>query len=435
MATANQHVSSRIHLLTREYRQKVLLLSVAASSSCKSSARARQKQLAEQNQAASRVLEDRVSSTTQSNFVKAGAVEKDHDGIDNSSKRNTNNDFKEDHENLPSWHVTQRMLEQLYHGSKNLCHSNNVDKSLIPPASTSSEKRLYVCPDCGAILQPGWNGTTLRVVRRPRIDAFSKNGKQDILEELPGTLKSKHVKRSTLRRRRQRREQQRARAKQKGAKPMSNPLFTNTKKTPPPTNDGKNDNEGNVNGLENVQLIPLVDDGGYLQLDRHFLVITCGSCQGKIHLKGVKQPKKKNMQSTATPTTTTSSSSRSTKLGSLTPSLVVPSLSAKTTVRDGTRAVNSNSNKRPRDDDNGNQEEEFLSLPSRTPPQPPSSSRGSVQLTNPSKVPPTKQQQQQQQQHERYQRNLAVLQAGSKRKKKKQQPPNRLMDFLSSLND
>jgi hypothetical protein len=136
-------------------------------------------------------------------------------------------------------HVAQHVLDHLPDCSQ---------KQLNDVART-----VHVCHDCGSALHPGWKGTMLRVQRCSSL-TLSK-------------------RRRTLRRRRQRTRRKQALAKQKEAKKLQS-LEHSTK-------------QKSASDVRLVVLKESLDD--YLSLDRHHLVVTCGACQGKVRLKGLKK--------------------------------------------------------------------------------------------------------------------------------------------------
>jgi hypothetical protein len=138
------------------------------------------------------------------------------------------------------WHVAQHVLDHLPDCSQ---------KQLNDVAA----RTIHVCHDCGAVLHPGWKGTTLRVQRCSSL-TLSK-------------------RRRTLRRRRQRTRQKQALAKQKEAKKLQSLEHSAKQKS--------------ASDVRLVVLKESLDD--YVSLDRHHLVVTCGACQGQVRLKGLKK--------------------------------------------------------------------------------------------------------------------------------------------------
>ena len=156
-----------------------------------------------------------------------------------------------DPEQLLSPHLTGHVAQHILH-------------ALQYPARDEDEANCniirYLCRECGAILHPGWKGTTLRV--QGSSSSLNKN------------------QRHTLRRRRQRKRWQQALTQQKqaskkpslGSKNQHNLLDTTA-------------NQIRMVVLESAPKLSVL-------LDRHSLVITCGSCQTKVRLPGLKRPRK-----------------------------------------------------------------------------------------------------------------------------------------------
>jgi hypothetical protein len=133
-----------------------------------------------------------------------------------------------------SWHVAQHVL-------------NNLEQDADD--ATKSDMVLHVCQDCGAVLQPGYNGTILSVQRSSSLTV---------------------TQRRTLKRRRQRQLKRQAFLKLQAAK-----RAPNLQKEEPTI----------ACSLVILQENP--DD--CLVLDRHHLVVACGVCRGKVRLKGLKR--------------------------------------------------------------------------------------------------------------------------------------------------
>jgi hypothetical protein len=146
-------------------------------------------------------------------------------------------DYKHHCPESASWHVAQHVLNDL---------DQNTDDA------TKSDRVLHVCQDCGAVLQPGYKGTTLSVQRSSSLTA---------------------AQRRTLKRRRQRQLEHQAFLKLQAAKKIPNLAKQ----------------EPNIAcSLAVLQENP--DD--CLVLDRHHLVVLCGICRGKVRLKGLKRQRR-----------------------------------------------------------------------------------------------------------------------------------------------
>jgi hypothetical protein len=135
-----------------------------------------------------------------------------------------------------SWHVAQHVL-------------NHLDQD-AGDATKSDRILLHVCQDCGAVLQPGYKGTTLSVQRSSSLTV---------------------TQRRTLKRRCQRKLKRQAFLKLQAAKKAPNNLHKGE-----PTN---------TCSLAILQENP----NDCLVLDRHHLVVACGVCCGKVRLKGLKR--------------------------------------------------------------------------------------------------------------------------------------------------
>jgi ferredoxin-like protein FixX len=133
-----------------------------------------------------------------------------------------------------SWHVAQQVL-------------NHLDQEADD--STKSSRVVHVCQDCGAVLQPGYKGTTLSVQRSSSLTS---------------------TQRRTLKRRRQRQLKRQAFLKQQAAKKVQS-----LQKEEPTV-------ACSVAILKENPKDSLV-------LDRHHLVVACGVCRSKVRLKGLKR--------------------------------------------------------------------------------------------------------------------------------------------------
>jgi len=136
-----------------------------------------------------------------------------------------------------SWHVAQHVV-------------NHLDQ--VADDATKSDRVLHVCQDCGAVLQPGYKGTTLSVQRSSSLTA---------------------AQRRTLKRRCQRQLKRQAFLKLQAAK--------------------KGPNLGKVEPTIACSLTILQEKpDDCLVLDRHHLVVACGTCRGKVRLKGLKKQRR-----------------------------------------------------------------------------------------------------------------------------------------------
>jgi hypothetical protein len=133
-----------------------------------------------------------------------------------------------------SWHVAQHVL-------------NHLDQDADD--STKRDRTIHVCQDCGAVLQPGYKGTTLSAQRSSSLTA---------------------TQRRTLKRRRQRQLKREAFLKQQAAKKVQNLAKEE------PT-------------IASSVAILQENPNDCLVLDRHHLVVACGVCRGKVRLKGLKR--------------------------------------------------------------------------------------------------------------------------------------------------
>ena len=377
--------------LTKVYRQQALLLAVAATKNGLGNADGDD----DDNEQEDAVGDDECSSRK-----KKTAPQQDLDGSDDGNDDHHGKNLNEidESESLPSWHVAQHVLDLLYRGQ----NPSSSASMVVENSNPSSIKRIiHVCPDCGNILQPGYNGTTLRVVR-------------------PNNPKSSSSHRRTLRRRRQRLMKRRANAKQREGKSNNNNTNTNNNDNKRKSidsnkddNDETNNDDARVTTMENIELVPLVDDVGYLELDRHYLVITCGSCHGKIHLKGVKQPKQQDSKDEQVQQVALAGSHK-----------VYNQQQPKKKQRTD---ISNNKNE---------EEEEFMALPSLKTNDRSFQSSSSAQPPIPlSTTGDQKSDNQQPPPNQPKQLPLTLLGSSKKKKKQKKKPASQLMDFLSSLND
>jgi hypothetical protein len=210
-----------------------------------------------------------------------------------------------------------------------------------PPPPTSI---VFSCQECGYLLHPGWNGTTLRVQRARKAAATR-----------------------TMRRRQQRQTKQLALSQQKQAKNHITPLQRRKQQ-------GSTIDQANKEEEEPPRLQLLQGDASVL-LDRHHLVMRCGRCQAKVCLKGVRRESQTSQKAAI----------RQTKDYS--------QMRTKTNPKKAQAAATA-----PADS------MDFVQLPPTVAPPPP---------------PPP----------------LFIPQGRKKKKKGKAPPPNKLLHFLSSLND
>mmetsp|Transcript_63656 Transcript_63656/g.184635 ORF Transcript_63656/g.184635 Transcript_63656/m.184635 type:complete len:281 (+) Transcript_63656:121-963(+) len=158
------------------------------------------------------------------------------------------------------------LTKQYQHGVLQLCQESNSRESwaaaqyllekcwieTAAPQNSESEGTIYLCPQCGAWLHPGWQGSTLRVARFPNHSAIHRTRKRRI-----------------------QRKKRRALLLQK----MKAKEFKTSKQTI--GLDAKS-------GESQVEQVLLRTDSD-LFMDRHHLVIRCGRCDAKIRIKGLKR--------------------------------------------------------------------------------------------------------------------------------------------------
>lgn len=153
-----------------------------------------------------------------------------------------------------AWRTAQHLLDQCWVDEESLS-SNSPHNNVVVSIA-------YSCPQCGAVVYPGWEGTSLRVARLSLAKAAR-----------------------TRRRRLQRKQRRAFLSQQKQARD------TNTTK-----HASKNESSA-ITALERTIL--LLRDDPDLVFDRHHVVIQCGRCQAKVRLKGLKRevpPTKQNIQ-------------------------------------------------------------------------------------------------------------------------------------------
>jgi hypothetical protein len=166
-----------------------------------------------------------------------------------------------------SWQVTQHVLDRVWSTTS----SSNIDAS--SSATVTDDAVIYACQGCGYLLHPGWKGTNLRVKR-------FNNGS------------------SSIRRRKQRKRRKIARAEEMKAKDNRNNCrrasFGNTKKI-------SNCADAATTTADLQQRLVLLRDDESCTTDRSIvrnnLVLTCGRCRDKTHLKGLLQQQLKTTSS------------------------------------------------------------------------------------------------------------------------------------------
>lgn len=178
-------------------------------------------------------------------------------------------------EPIPIVSLLPSLTKQYRHGVLQLCQGSNTRESWtttqyllekcwteMPNSQNSDNPRtVHLCPQCGAWLHPGWQGSTLRVARFPA--------------------------RSATHRTRQRRIQRKKRRA----------LLLQSKKAKE-FNTNKHTRTGPQALVSPVEQVLLRNDSD-LFLDRHHLVIRCGRCDAKIRIKGLKRevpPTKQSIQ-------------------------------------------------------------------------------------------------------------------------------------------
>lgn len=271
-----------------------------------------------------------------------------------------------------AWDVSQHVLDRLWASSTPA--EDNVSSSSIKPATVAStfDSTIHACQGCGYGLYPGWRGTSMRV-KRPK---------------QPSSLSAK----KTVRRREQRKRRRAARAEEMKAKD------NNGRRRSSGVATTRNDDSATTN----QQLVVLQDDPSIGRLERNRLILTCGKCQDKTYIKGLRREQKQR---------TSIRSSAITSRGA----------SATIKKRDPPFVPSGNAN---------NHEENFVSLPryrkNPPPPPPPPVAAASKPLKSSLSLLEQKREQQ----------------FGARKKKKKRvtelssnKKSGNLLNFLSSLND
>jgi len=265
-----------------------------------------------------------------------------------------------------AWDVSQHVLGRLWDDDSS---ANGGSAQVVPPASSASATPAHACQRCGYRLYPGWKGTSLRV-KRPKP---------------PSSLSAKR----TIRRREQRKRRRTARAEEMKAKDHT----TNSRRhassaRPNTTTPDGNSADTDSDATAKQPLVLLRDDPNIGRLDRYRLVLNCGRCRDKTHLKGLRRdPQQKYPGNKSNPAVVTARTTKAT-IGRV-------------------------------DDLSDN----FIRLPklSKKPP-PPRTAAGAVNAAKKSPFP-TK---------------MSLLEqkmAGKKKKKKTDKTSGNFLNFLSSLND
>ena len=158
------------------------------------------------------------------------------------------------------WQVTQHVLDRVWCTTS----SPNNDASTSTTVTDVDDTVVYACQGCGYLLHPGWKGTNLRVKR-------SHNGS------------------ASMRRRKQRKRRRVARAEEMKAQDIRN-----NRRRSFVANTNKNTSSGDSATTAELQhrLVLLQDDESCTTdrpVVRNHLVLTCGRCRDKTHLKGLLQ--------------------------------------------------------------------------------------------------------------------------------------------------
>lgn len=202
-----------------------------------------------------------------------------------------------------AWETSQHMLDKMWehqqHQQKQEDANNSYETALAPPISsgaiihsdittTAVGACVYSCPHCGVVVHPGHRGTTLRVQR------LRKLKRKPIMIRLPDNTTSTSTaaaSRKTLRRRQQRQIQKLAEHQQRQQqwKVKSGGSSTSSKKLAYNSTDAS---AGDAFKLEKEKLMVLLQDDHIdicqQKTNSSFLVLTCGRCRGKVCLEGVK---------------------------------------------------------------------------------------------------------------------------------------------------
>jgi len=160
------------------------------------------------------------------------------------------------------WQVSQHVLDRVWSTTS----SSNNDSSSSATVTDVDDTVVYACQGCGYLIHPGWKGTNLRVKR-------SNNGS------------------SSIRRRKQRKRIRVERAQEMKAKDNRN---NRRRSSVANTNNNTNSvDSGSTNTASLQHRLVLLRDDESCSTDRlvarNHLVLTCGRCRDKIHLKGLLQ--------------------------------------------------------------------------------------------------------------------------------------------------
>lgn len=171
-----------------------------------------------------------------------------------------------------SWEVSQYLLDKVWldNHQSDPATPHYAKSSGSNGSTTTTSRTIWGCSECGSILQPGLNGTSLCV---QRLSAAAKTK--------PGS--------KTLKRRLLRKKKQIALLQQKQAKDSN--LRKNKQQQQPPNNSSSQ--------LEHSTKLVLLEDDPNLVLERHCLRVQCGRCTAKTYLLGLKresEPNKKAIQ-------------------------------------------------------------------------------------------------------------------------------------------
>ena len=142
-----------------------------------------------------------------------------------------------------AWIASQHVLDELW---KDTCREGPQKTTPI------SDAVAYGCQECGFVIHPGWNGTSLRV---RRFDTPSRS----------------------FRRRQQRKKKQDTFLREKKAKDFQ---YDRSK---------KQQQQQQASSDDPMSQMVLLKGDTNLALDRHHLAISCGRCQAKVRLKGLKR--------------------------------------------------------------------------------------------------------------------------------------------------
>lgn len=180
-----------------------------------------------------------------------------------------------------AWDVSQHVLDRLW------TSSNPVEDSVSPPSiklatvSSTFDSTIHACQGCGYGLYPGWRGTSMRV-KRPK---------------QPSSLSAK----KTVRRREQRKRRRAARTEEMKAKDNHGRRRSSVSSLRPDMSVASTRNDNNA--AVNQHLVVLQDDPIIGRLERNRLVLTCGRCQDKTYIKGLRREQQQRTAIRSTPIT------------------------------------------------------------------------------------------------------------------------------------